>query len=186
MRKNFGPKPWMYPMPVLILGSYDENGVPDAMNAAWGGISEEDEITVCVDSSHKTMANILKRGAFTVSFAVESQVIPCDYVGIVSANEVSDKFQRAGFTAEKSEWVDAPLICQLPMAMECRVRSYDDQTCRLVGEIVNVSASDSVLDEKGKVDPKKLRPIVYDPCGHGYYALGEKVGAAFSDGLKLK
>ena len=181
-RVNFGSKPLMYPMPVLIVGTYDENGVPDAMNAAWGIITDFDEISISM-SSHKTTDNIAKTGAFTVSIATEDTVVPCDYVGIVSANDVPNKFQRAGFHATKSEIVNAPLIDELPMALECKLRSFENGI--LIGEIVNVNADESVLTE-GKIDPKKLKPIAYDPVNHDYMGLGAVVGKAFSDGKKLK
>ena len=185
MRKNFGAKPMCYPMPVFIIGTYGADGTPNAMNAAWGGISEDREISICVSDDHKTTENLLTRKAFTVSMATEDQLAACDYVGIVSGNKEPDKFSRAGFHATKSEFVDAPLIDELPMALECRMISYDPETCRLVGEIVNVSADESVLNAEGKVDPAKLRPITYDPMNHHYLALGAKVGNAFKDGLKL-
>ena len=175
-----------YPMPVFIIGTYNADGTPNAMNAAWGGISEEQEITVCVDSAHRTAENLKARKAFTVSMATAATMAACDYVGIVSGNKEPDKFARAGFHATKSEFVDAPLIDELPMALECRLISYDPESCRLVGEIVNVSADESVLDENGKVDAGKLRPITYDPMNHHYLVLGEKVGQAFHDGMTLK
>ena len=186
MRKNFGAKPICYPQPVFILAAYDENNVPNAMNAAWGGISEDREISICVSADHKTTLNILAKKAFTVSMATEAQMVACDYVGIISGNKVPDKFARAGFHATKSEFVDAPLIDELPMAMECELQSYDPESCRLVGRIVNVSADESVLNENGKVDPTKLRPITFDPMNNAYLVLGEKVGNAFRDGLQIK
>ena len=186
MRKNFGPKTLCYPMPVYIIGTYNADGTPNAMNAAWGGISEEKEISICVDSGHKTAENLQARKAFTVSMATAKQMIACDYVGIVSGNKEPDKFAKAGFHAAKSAFVDAPLIEELPMALECRVISYDPETCRLVGEIVNVSADEAVLDTDGKVDVRKLQPITYDSMHHHYLVLGEKVGQAFQDGLALK
>ena len=156
------------------------------MIAAWGGISEEQEISICVDSGHKTAENLIARKAFTVSMATAKYMAACDYVGIVSGNKVPDKFAKAGFHASKSEFVDAPLINELPMALECEVISYDTETCRLVGRIVNVSADESVLGENGKVDPAKLQPITYDPMNHKYLVLGEAVGQAFHDGTALK
>ena len=186
MRKNFGVKPMVYPMPVFIIGTYDENGVPDAMNAAWGGISEENEISICISEDHKTTCNLLKSGAFTVSMATADYVAECDYVGIVSGKDVPDKLEKCGFHTVKSEYVNAPIITELPMCVECRVKSYDPDTCRLVGEIVNVSADESVLSENGKIDVKKLKPITYDSSNHKYIALGEVVGNAFSDGKKIK
>ena len=186
MRKNFGAKAMCYPMPVFIIGTYNEDGTPNAMNAAWGGISEETEISICVDSGHKTAANILARKAFTVSMATVQYINACDYVGIVSGNKEPGKFAKAGFHATKSEFVDAPLIDELPMALECRLISYDPGSCRLVGEIVNVSADESIIGENGKVDTGKLQPITFDPMNHHYLALGNKVGQAFHDGVALK
>ena len=186
MRKNFGVKPICYPQPVFIIGTYDENGVPDAMNAAWGGISEENEVSICISEDHKTTKNIAVKKAFTVSMGTADQVVACDYVGIESGNKVPDKVARAGWTVTKSAFVDAPLFDQLPMAMECELISYTPETCRLVGKIVNVSADESILNDKGVVDPAKLRPITFDPMNNDYLELGAKVGNAFSDGVKLK
>lgn len=186
MRKNFGSKPICYPMPVYIIGTYDPDGTPNAMNAAWGGISEEEEISICISANHKTTLNILQRKAFTVSMATAKYVAACDYVGIVSGSDVPEKFAKAGFHATDSEFVDAPLIDELPMALECELISYDPESCRLVGRIVNVCADEAVLNEKGKIDPGKLSPIIFDPSNNHYLALGEKVGSAFKDGIALK
>ena len=186
MRKNFGAKAMCYPMPVFIIGTYNADGTPNAMNAAWGGISEETQVTVCIDDRHKTAENLLARKAFTLSMATAKMLIACDYVGIVSGNKVPDKFEKAGFHATKSEFVDAPLIDELPMALECQVISYDKETCRLVGRIVNVSADEAVLGENGKVDVSRLQPITYDPMNHQYLVLGDVVGQAFRDGMALK
>lgn len=181
MRKDFGPKPILYPQPVFIIAAYDENGIPNAMNAAWGGISEENEITMCIANDHKTTANILSRKAFTVSMGTVDTMAACDYVGILSGNQVPDKLAKCGWHTFPSDHVDAPLIDELPMAVECRLRSYDPETCRMVGEVVNVCAEESVLTD-GKIDPKKLRPIIFDGMNHTYLSLGEKVGDAFADG----
>ena len=151
-RVNFGAKPVMYPMPVLIIATYDENGVPDAMNAAWGIITDMNEISISM-SEHKTTENLAKTGAFTVSIGTEDTVVACD------------------------------LIDELPMALECKVKSFEDGI--LVGDIVNVNADESILTD-GKIDPKKLKPISYDPVNNTYLAMGDKVGNAFKDGLKLK
>ena len=185
MRKNFGSQHWLFPQPVLMIATYNEDGTPDIMNAAWGGISDSDEISISISNTHKTAKNLLKRGAFTVSFATADQVAACDYVGLVSGNKVPDKFARAGFHAVKSEFVDAPLVKELPMALECRVRSYDTETDILRGEIVNVCADETILTD-GKIDPAKLRPIVFDPVNHDYLELGAKAGKAFGEGNKLK
>lgn len=186
MRKNFGAKPCIYPMPVLIVAAYDENGVANAMNAAWGGITEETEITICLSPEHKTTKNIEKSGAFTVSMATADYVKECDYLGVVSGNDVPDKLAKIGLHATRSELVNAPIIDELLMTLECKLVSYDEDSCRLIGEIINVSADERVLNEKGKVDPEKLKPITYDSMNHAYLVLGEKVGNAFSDGLALK
>ena len=141
---------------------------------------------MCLSAGHKTVKNIQARKAFTVSMADAAHVVACDYVGIVSGNKVPDKFEKAGFHATKSEFVDAPLIDELPMTLECTLVSYDPETCRLVGEIVNVSADERILDENGKIDPAKLEPITFDPVNNAYLKLGEKVGNAFKDGMQLK
>ena len=185
MRKNFGAKTWAYPMPVLIVGTYDENGAPNAMNAAWGGIYDTNLIMVCLADDHKTTENIKKNNAFTVSFATVKTVVSCDYVGIVSANDEPNKFAKAGFTAQKSDFVNAPIIAELPVTLECKLLKFnEDGIC--IGEIVNVSAEENVLDDGGKIDAKKLDPIIYDSPSHSYWSFGEKVGKAFSDGLVFK
>lgn len=186
MRKNFGAKPWTYPQPVFVVATYDEQGQPDAMNAAWGGIDYDDRINLCLSAEHKTVKNLLQTKAFTVSMGTAEWLVSCDYVGIVSANKVEDKFARAGFHAVKSEFVNAPLIEELPMALECELVSYDPETCHLVGKIINVSAEESILDNRGKIDVDKLRPITFDPVHNDYRVLGEKVGKAFKDGVALK
>lgn len=185
MRKNFGKKSWLYPMPVLIVAAYDEKGVPNAMNAAWGGIFSDDMIGLCLSEGHKTTKNIRATGAFTVSMATTDQIVACDFVGIVSGNKEPDKFAKAGFTAEKSEFVNAPIIKELPMTLECELLSYDEESNHLVGRILNVSADERILTD-GKIDVMKLSPITYDPINHRYIELGSVVGNAFSDGNKLK
>ncbi len=185
MRKNFGKKTWLYPMPVLIVGTYDEKGNPNAMNAAWGGVYDTDLVMICLSDDHKTTKNIKNAGAFTVSFATAKTVVPCDYVGIVSGNDVPDKFEKAGFHATKSAYVNAPIIDELPMTLECKlVKFNEDGIC--IGAIVNVSADESILDGEGKIDVQKLDPIIYDGVTHAYWNFGERVGRAFSDGTKIK
>ncbi len=186
MRKNFGVKTWTYPQPVFIIGTYDEKGVPNAMNAAWGGISDDDQISICVGENHKTTANLLQRKAFTVSIGCAEQRVACDYVGLVSGKDVPDKLERAGFHAVASSFVDAPLFAELPMALECRLVSYDLDSCRLVGEIINVSAEERILNEAGEIDLEKLQPLTYDPIHRIYYGLGSRVGHAFQDGKEIK
>lgn len=184
MRKNFGPKSWLYPMPVLIIGTYDENGEPNAMNAAWGGIYDTNQVMVCLAHEHKTTENIKKTGAFTLSFATARTVAACDYVGITSANDVPGKFEKAGFHHVRSNFVNAPIITELPVAVECQLIKFnEDGIC--IGEIVNVSAKRDVLDENGRIDAKALDPIIYDSCTHVYWRLGDKAGDAFKEGKKI-
>lgn len=186
MRKNFGKKTWLYPMPVFIVAAYDENGKPNAMNAAWGGVYTDDMIGICLSESHKTTKDILKTGAFTVSMATADFVKACDYLGIVSGNKEPDKLAKAGLHVTKSDFVNAPIIEELPMTLECEFVSYDKESNHLVGRIVNVSAAEEVLDAEGKIDPSKMRPITFDPVNLNYLVIGEKVGNAFSDGKALK
>lgn len=185
MRKNFKSQSWLYPMPVLIVAAYDEHGNLNAMNAAWGGIHTDEMVGICLSEGHKTTKNILQAKAFTVSIATAAQLVACDYVGIVSGNSEPEKFSKAGFTVERSEFVNAPRIAELPMTLECELVSYDEESNHLVGKIVNISADESILTD-GAIDVRKLRPITYDPVGHNYLALGEIVGKAFADGKKLK
>lgn len=183
-RKDFGAKPLSYPQPVLILAAYDEDGTANAMNAAWGGISEVEEISMCVSPGHKTVKNLLKTGAFTVSMGDAKNVAACDYVGIASGNEVPNKMEKAGFTVTKSEKVNAPIINELAVCMECKVKSYDEETCRLVGEIVNVSVDEAAMTD-GKADITKVQPICFDPFNNVYNVIGEQVGVAWGSGKDL-
>lgn len=185
MRKDFGKRSWLFPMPVLIVAAYDEKGVPGVMNAAWGGIYTDDMIGICIAEEHKTTQNIFASKAFTVSMATVEQLTACDYVGIVSGNDVPDKFVRAGFTAVKSPHVNAPIIEQLPMTLECVLVSYDKESNHMVGRIVNISAEESILTD-GKIDVTKLNPITYDPIQHKYRVLGDVVGNAYTEGKLLK
>lgn len=184
MKKNFGSQTYLYPMPVLIVATYDENGNPDAMNAAWGGIHDTNLIEICIAPEHKTGANLIKNKAFTVSIADAMHVTECDYLGIVSANKEPDKLKKAGFTVTKSEFVNAPVIDQLSMCLECEVLSYDTKTGCMTGRILNLSADESILTGE-KIDPAKLRPITYDPVNHNYIELGRICGKAFEDGKKI-
>lgn len=184
MRKNFGANTWMYPLPVLIVGTYDEAGKADAMNAAWGGIYDTNQVMLCL-GEHKTTANIRAKGAFTVSFADADHVVPADYVGIVSANDTPDKMEKAGFHTTTSEFVDAPIIDELPMTLECKLVKFNEDGI-VIGEIVNVSADERILGVDGKIDPAKLQAIAFDPVRNTYLVLGEKVGNAFRDGNRLK
>ena len=186
MKKNLGQKNWIFPMPVLMVGTYSPDGTPDLMAAAWGGITLEDQITLCIDTAHKTWANIAARKAFTVAFATADTAAACDYLGLVSANEVPGKVARSGFTATKSAFVDAPVVNELPMVLECELVSMDEDTCNVVGRILNCAAEESALAPDGKPDAAKMRPLAYDPCAHVYRLVGEPVAKAFSAGRALE
>lgn len=184
MRKNFGKKTWLYPMPVLIVTTYNADGTANAMNAAWGGVYDTDQIMLCLSADHRTTENIRARGSFTVSFADAAHVAACDYVGLVSGNKTPDKLARAGFHTEPAEMVDAPLIRELPLALECRlVKFNEDGIC--IGDIVNVSADESILDEKGNIDSDKLDAVVFDSIRNLYRLVGGRVAAAFEAGRPL-
>lgn len=185
MRKNLAPKPYLYPQPVLVIGTYNEDGSPNAMVAAWGSVSDVNQVAIYVANSHKTMDNIKKRKCFTISMANAANIKQIDYLGLNSGHKVADKFVKSGLTAVKSDKIDAPTIAELPLTLECTMVSYAEEPELLLGEVVNVSAEEGILDENGKIDVKKLNPICYDTAGHGYYALGEKIGNAFSDGKAI-
>lgn len=185
MRKNFGKKSWFYPLPVLIIGTYNEDGSSDAMNAAWGGLYDSDKVVLCLSAGHKTTKNIHAKGAFTVAFADADHVISADYVGLVSGNTEQNKLEKSGFHTVKSEFVNAPIICELPVALECKfLKETDDGN--IIGQIINVSIDENVLDNTGHLDMAKFHPIAFEPANNGYHVLGERVGNAFKDGAALK
>ena len=183
MKKNLGAAPLLFPQPVLIIATYDENEKANAMNAAWGGIVGKDKLIINL-SSHKTTDNIVNRKAFTVSIGDKEHMIACDYVGIVSANKEPNKMEKAGFTTTKSKNVDAPVINELPMALECELLNIIEEDMYLA-KIVNVVADESILSNEGKITLSKFFPITYDSSESGYYTLGERIGTAFKDGEKL-
>lgn len=185
MRKNLGVKPYICPMPVLIISTYDENGVANAMNAAWGTICDTDRICIFLSKTHKTVENIMKNKAFCVSFANVCNVTQADYVGIASGHKTADKIEKAGWHVTRSEFVNAPLIDELPMALECKYVSYDEESECMIGEIINVSVEDTIMQVDNSIDMTKFRPIAYDPVNHDYLELGGKVGKAFYEGKKL-
>lgn len=184
MRKDLGAKPYLFPQPVMIIGTYDENGKANAMNAAWGGIVGRNEIIIDL-SNHKTTENLLETRAFTVSVADLEHLVPCDYVGIVSGNKEPDKMEKAGFTTTKSKFVNAPVINELPLTLECVLTQVIDGS-KYLGEIKNVSIDEKILGVDGDIDLNKFVPITYDAAHYGYYRLGKKVGTAFKDGAQLK
>mgnify|MGYP003295098871 FL=1 len=186
--KSFGSKPWMLPQPVLIIGTYNEDGTPNAMNAAWGGQWDRGEIMISM-GSHATTENLARCADFTVAFATKDTMVASDFVGIVSAKNDPQKMSKTGWTAVKSENVNAPVFTDFPMTMECRIKEKIDETAdgyNIVAEIVNILVDENYLGEDGKPQVEKMNLITYDPVHHGYLVLGERVGNAFSDGKKLK
>lgn len=176
--------PLLFPQPVLIIGTYDESGKANAMNAAWGGIVGADEIMIDL-SHHKTTENILKTKAFTVSAADVEHMTACDYVGLVSGNREPQKMEKAGFTTSKSSFVNAPVINELPVTLECELVEVIDGS-KYLGKIKNVSVDERVLGADGEIGLELFHPITFDTVHRGYYKLGEKVGNAFKDGEALK
>ena len=187
MKKKIKTTEAIFPMPVLMIATYNEDGSIDVMNAAWGTMLERDEIILNLTESHKTVKNIKESKAFTVSIADARHVVEADYFGIVSGNNTPNKFENTGLSATKSEIVDAPIINEFPICMECEFIEYQDGKygCGVIGKIVNVSAEEEVLNGN-KVDISLVNAIAFDPYTHGYYKVGERVGNAFGDGMKLK
>ena len=187
MRKDLGPLPALYPMPVLMVAAYDENGVVNVMNAAWGTACDMDKVALIIDEDHKTTKNIRAVGAFTVSIADLAHMEAADFFGIATGNTMPDKFARSGCHAEKSAHVNAPIIPEFPVTLECELAEIVDteNLHAVVGKIVNVSADESVLSENGKVDPAKLNALIFDQFQSGYYISGEKVGQAWHAGAPM-
>ena len=184
MRKDLGVKPYLYPQLVMIIGTYDKNGKPNAMNAAWGGMADYNKIMVCM-SNHKTTENISLHNEFTVSIGDANHVVECDYVGIVSQNKEPNKMEKAKFTTTKANKVNDPIINELPLCLECRLIKIVEEEL-YIAEIINVNADESILDENGNVSLEKFIPISYDPSTHGYYKVQGRVGNAFKEGNQLK
>ncbi|MBQ4298028.1 MAG: flavin reductase family protein [Clostridia bacterium] len=187
MKKDIGVIPAVYPMPVLMVAAYDKAEKVNVMNVAWGQICDEDKIILFIGEGKRTWLNIKESGAFTVSIADRAHMDVADFFGIASGNKISDKFERTGYHAEKSERVHAPVIEEFPLAMECELLDILDTeyVSGIVGRIVNVRAEESVLDEKGKVDPARLDALIFDQFQSGYYVTGERVGRAWNAGAAL-
>lgn len=181
MRKDLGVKTYLYPQPVLMIASYDKEGNPDCMNAAWGAISDMNKVSIALSAFHKTTKNILLTKAFTVSPATLKYAKECDYLGIASGNDVTNKLKICGLHVIKSNKVNAPLIEEFPLTLECKLLSYDKESEIMVGEIVNVTVDESILTN-GKIDPDKLEAISFDPANASYLLVKGKVGNAFKDG----
>ena len=187
MLKDLGVKPYLFPMPVLMITTYGDDDKVDVMNMAWGGICAQTMVALNIDEDHKTSENIKKRGAFTLSIADVDHIEEADFFGIATGNKMEDKFERTGLHAVKSTRVDAPIVQEFPVTLECKVVECQNTAYgfRVLGEIVNVLADEKVLNEKGNVDPEKLNAFVFDQFQSGYYAIGEKVGQAWKSGAGL-
>ena len=187
MRTKLSLTEGIFPMPVLMIATYNEDGSVNVMNAAWGTMQERGRVALNLTESHKTVKNIKAKGAFTVSIADAAHVVEADYFGVVSGNNTTDKFAKSGLTAEKAECVDAPVINEFPICLECEFIEYQDNEygVGVIGKVVNITADERVMVD-GKIDMSLVDAIAFDPYTHGYYRVSERVGEAFKDGLKLK
>lgn len=187
MRKTLKQTECIFPMPVLMVATYNEDGSVNVMNAAWGTMQDRNIVALQLTETHKTVQNIKARGAFTVSIADAAHVVEADYFGVESGNRDAKKFEKSGMTATRSDLVDAPIINEFPVCMECEFIEYQADTygCGVIGKVVRASAAESVM--KGDdLDVSQVNAIAYDPYTNGYYKVTERVGEAFKDGLKLK
>ena len=187
MTKDFGAKPYLFPMPTYMIGTYNQDGTVDVMMMAWGGICAEDMVALNLEAEHKTVANIQARKAFTLAVPGTDTLKESDFLGIASANKMPDKFERSGLHAVKSQRVDAPVITEYPISLECEVVEIQSQPygLRILGRIVNVIADQKVLDQNGKIDASRIGAFAFDQMQNGYYAMGEKVGQAWHSGADL-
>ena len=187
MRKQLPLTEGIFPMPVLMVATYNEDGTVNVMNAAWGTMQERDTVALNLTETHKTVQNIKARGAFTVSIADAAHVVEADYFGVASGNQTPDKFANSGLTATRSPVVDAPIIHEFHLCLECRFLEYqtNEYGCGVIGKVVRITADESVM-EGDKVDISRVNAIAFDPYTHGYYRVAERVGEAFRDGLRLK
>ena len=187
MRKKLNITEGIFPMPVLMVATYNEDGSVNVMNAAWGTMQERGNVALNLTETHKTVKNIKARKAFTVSIADAAHVVEADYFGVESGNRVGNKFENSGLTASKSELVDAPVINEFPLCLECEFIEYQDGEygCGVIGKVVNVTADEKVIVD-GKIEINLVNAIAFDPYTHGYYKVSGRVGEAFKDGLQLK
>ena len=187
MTKNLGVQPYLFPMPTHMIGTYNEDDTVDVMMMVWGGICAEDMVALNLEAEHKTVANLETRKAFTLAVPGTDTLRESDFFGIASSNKMADKFERTGLHAVKSERVNAPVITEYPLTLECEVVEMQSQPygLRVLGKIVNVIADEKVLDDAGKIDAGKLNAFAFDQMQNGYYAIGEKVGQAWNSGADL-
>ena len=187
MKKELGVQPYLFPMPTYMIGTYNEDDSVDVMMMAWGGICDMKMVALNLEADHKTVENLRQRNAFTLAVPGTETIKESDFLGIATSNKMADKFERSGLHAVKSDKVDAPIIEEYPLTLECKVVEFQDQPygLRVLGEIVNVLADESVLDEKGKIDAGKLHAFAFDQMRHDYYAIGDIVGKAWNAGAPL-
>ena len=187
MAKDIGVKPYLFPMPTYMIGTYNEDNTVDVMMMAWGGICAEDMVALNLEAEHKTVANIEARKAFTLAVPGTDTLKESDFLGIATANKMADKFERSGLHAVKSTRVDAPVITEYPITLECEVVEMQSQPygLRVLGKIVNVIADEKVLDANGKIDAGKIQAFAFDQMQNGYYAIGEKIGQAWHSGAEF-
>lgn len=187
MKKELGVQPYLFPMPTYMIGTYNEDDSVDVMMMAWGGICDTKMVALNLEADHKTVENLRNRNAFTLAVPGTETIAQSDFLGIATSNKMADKFARTGLHAVKSDKVDAPVIEEYPLTLECRVVEFQDQPygLRVLGEIVNVLADESVLDEKGRIDAAKLHAFAFDQMRHDYYAIGDVVGKAWNIGAPL-
>ncbi len=187
MRTKLNLTEGIFPMPVLMVATYNEDGSVNVMNAAWGTMQERGRVALNLTETHKTVRNIKERKAFTVSIADAKHVVEADYFGVESGNKEPAKFSKSGLTAGKAECVDAPVINEFPLCLECEFVEYQENEygVGVIGQVVNLTADESVMVD-GKLDISLVDAIAFDPYTHGYYRVAERVGEAFKDGLKLK
>lgn len=187
MRQKLNITEGIFPMPVLMVATYNEDGSVNVMNAAWGTMQERGNVALNLTETHKTVQNIKAHKAFTVSIADAAHVVEADYFGVVSGNKEPKKFENSGLTATKAESVDAPVINEFPLCLECEFIEFQDDTYGIgvIGKVISITADESVM-VNGKIDMALVNAIAFDPYTHGYYRVAERVGEAFKDGLKLK
>ena len=187
MRKKLKITEGIFPMPVLMIATYNEDGSVNVMNAAWGTMMDRDKVALNLTETHKTVKNIKARKGFTVSIADSAHVVQADYFGVVSGNKNPKKFENSGLTATRSELVDAPIINEFPLCLECEFMEFQggENGIDVIGKVVNVTADESVMNGDN-IDMSIVNAIAFDPYTHGYYKVTERVGEAFKDGLKLK
>lgn len=188
MHQSIGAIPLLYPLPVLMVGTYDRDGKPNIMNAAWGGIccSKPPCVSISLRRERHTYSAIMERRAFTIGIPSAECMKQADYVGIVSGRD-ADKFAATGLTPLRSQLVDAPYVKEFPVSLECRLMHAIDLGVHtmLVGEIIDVKARRSVIGEDGQLDIAKVNPMLYDTIHKGYHAVGPFLGKAFSVGKEL-